>query len=52
MFVREQKEYLFMRGPVSLEPHWSITARRFPFGSITAASGSARASSSLLAVAY
>jgi hypothetical protein len=28
---REQKEYCFVRGPVTLEPHWSITARRFPF---------------------
>lgn len=31
LFEREQKEYLFKRGAISLEPHWSITARRFPF---------------------
>lgn len=28
---REQKEYCFVKGPIMLEPHWSITARRFPF---------------------
>jgi hypothetical protein len=28
---REQKEYCFVSGPITLEPHWSITARRFPF---------------------
>ena len=27
----EQKEYCFVSGPFSVEPHWSITARRFPF---------------------
>lgn len=31
LFEREEKEYAFRRGAVSLEPHWSITARRFPF---------------------
>jgi hypothetical protein len=28
---REKKEYCFVSGPISIEPHWSITARRFPF---------------------
>ncbi|HUF74390.1 MAG TPA: nucleotidyltransferase family protein [Gammaproteobacteria bacterium] len=28
---REQKEHCFVSGPITLEPHWSITARRFPF---------------------
>ena len=26
-----RRSTLFRRGPISLEPHWSITARRFPF---------------------
>ncbi len=30
-FEREFKEYCFVRGPIMVEPHWSITARRFPF---------------------
>jgi Uncharacterised nucleotidyltransferase len=28
---REQKDYCFVSGPITLEPHWSITARRLPF---------------------
>ncbi|MEO8464787.1 MAG: nucleotidyltransferase family protein [Gammaproteobacteria bacterium] len=28
---REEKEYCFVSGPITVEPHWSITARRFPF---------------------
>ena len=28
---REFKEYCFVRDPIIVEPHWSITARRFPF---------------------
>jgi Uncharacterised nucleotidyltransferase len=31
LMEREQKEYSFISGPFSVEPHWSITARRFPF---------------------
>ena len=30
-FVTEFKEFLFTRGDISLEPHWSLTARRYPF---------------------
>ena len=30
-FEQEQKEYCFVSGPFTVEPHWSITARRFPF---------------------
>ncbi|MEP7313401.1 MAG: nucleotidyltransferase family protein [Pseudomonadota bacterium] len=30
-YVREFKEFLFTRGEISLEPHWSIVARRYPF---------------------
>ena len=28
---RELKEYALRKGPITLEPHWSITARRYPF---------------------
>lgn len=31
LMEREQKEYCFVSGPFSVEPHWSITARRFAF---------------------
>jgi Uncharacterised nucleotidyltransferase len=30
-FEREQKEYAFVSGLVCVEPHWSVTARRYPF---------------------
>jgi Uncharacterised nucleotidyltransferase len=30
-FEREQKEYTFSSGLVCIEPHWSLTARRYPF---------------------
>ena len=29
--LRELKEYALRKGPITLEPHWSITARRYPF---------------------
>jgi hypothetical protein len=29
--VAEFKEFVFHRGEFSLEPHWSVTARRYPF---------------------
>jgi hypothetical protein len=28
---REQKEYAFVSGLICVEPHWSLTARRYPF---------------------
>lgn len=30
-FVADFKEFLFTRGDISLEPHWSLTARRYSF---------------------
>lgn len=30
-FEREQKEYAFVSGLICVEPHWSLTARRYPF---------------------
>jgi hypothetical protein len=30
-YVAEFKEFLFTRGEISLEPHWSLAGRRFPF---------------------
>jgi hypothetical protein len=30
-YVREFKEFLFRRGDISLEPHWSLAGRRYPF---------------------
>jgi hypothetical protein len=30
-FEREQKEYAFVSGMICVEPHFSITARRYPF---------------------
>jgi hypothetical protein len=30
-FEREQKEYAFVSGLLCVEPHWSLTARRYPF---------------------
>lgn len=30
-YVREFKEFLFRRGEISLEPHWSLAGRRYPF---------------------
>jgi hypothetical protein len=30
-FEREQKEYTFVSGLLCVEPHWSLTARRYPF---------------------
>ena len=30
-FEREQKEYTFTSGLLCIEPHWSLTARRYPF---------------------
>jgi hypothetical protein len=31
LFQREQKEYAFVSGLICIEPHWSLTARRYPF---------------------
>lgn len=30
-YVREFKEFLFQRGAICLEPHWSLAGRRYPF---------------------
>lgn len=30
-YIKEYKEFLFRRGEISLEPHWSLTGRRYPF---------------------
>lgn len=30
-YVREFKEFLFRRGDICLEPHWSLAGRRYPF---------------------
>jgi len=30
-YVAEFKEFLFTRGEISLEPHWSLAGRRYPF---------------------
>jgi hypothetical protein len=30
-FERDQKEYAFVSGLICIEPHWSLTARRYPF---------------------
>ena len=30
-FEHEQKEYVFVAGPICIEPHWSLTARRYSF---------------------
>ena len=30
-YIAEFKEFLFTRGEISIEPHWSLTARRYPF---------------------
>jgi hypothetical protein len=30
-FEHEQKEYVFSSGLICIEPHWSLTARRYPF---------------------
>lgn len=30
-FERDQKEYAFVSGMICIEPHWSLTARRYPF---------------------
>lgn len=30
-YESEQKEYLYTRGDFHVEPHWSLTARRYPF---------------------
>jgi hypothetical protein len=30
-YVREFKEFLFQRGEICLEPHWSLAGRRYPF---------------------
>jgi hypothetical protein len=30
-FERDQKEYAFVSGLLCVEPHWSLTARRYPF---------------------
>jgi hypothetical protein len=30
-FEHDQKEYVFVSGLLCIEPHWSLTARRYPF---------------------
>lgn len=30
-FVAEFKEFVFQKGEFSIEPHWSVTGRRYPF---------------------
>ena len=30
-YVKEFKEFLFKRGEISIEPHWSLSGRRYPF---------------------
>jgi hypothetical protein len=30
-YLEEFKEFLFKRGEISIEPHWSLSARRYPF---------------------
>ncbi len=30
-FIAEYKEFVFLRGEFSLEPHWSLAGRRYPF---------------------
>jgi hypothetical protein len=30
-YVREFKEFLFRKGDICLEPHWSLAGRRYPF---------------------